>query len=253
MTPTYAPATRHEPDASSRNGQARPALGARLRRSLIDWVRTLLIVGVVLGTFRSTIADWYDVPTGSMNPTIIEGDRILVNKLAFGVRVPFSPWWIAQWGEPRRGDIVILYSPKDGARLVKRVIGVPGDAIEMTRNRLTINGGAVEYAAPESWMPSAMPSDRRGRHTYATEMLPGRAHAVLGTPGVMSLNSFGPITIPAGQFFVMGDNRDLSADSRIFGLVPRDRIVGRASAVAVSLDRDHWYRPRWERFLGALR
>lgn len=253
MTATNAPVTRLESDASLPNGRARPALGVRLRRSLVDWVRTLLIVGVVLGTFRSTIADWYDVPTGSMNPTIIEGDRILVNKLAFGARVPFSPWWIAQWGEPARGDIVILYSPKDGTRLVKRVIGVPGDTIEMTSNRLTINGAAVEYAPPEAWMTSAMSSDKRARHTYATEMLPMRAHAVLGTPGVMSVNSFAPITVPPGRFFVMGDNRDMSADSRIFGLVPRDRIVGRAGAVAVSLDRDHWYRPRWERFFGVLK
>ncbi len=242
-----------ESNEAASSGNTRPSFRGRLRRSLIDWVRTLLVVGLVLGTFRSTIADWYDVPTGSMNPTIIEGDRILVNKLAYGVRVPFSPWWIAQWGEPQRGDIVIFYSPKDGTRLIKRVIGVPGDTIEMSSNRLTINGAAVEYAAPEPWMQSAMPIDKRTRHTYASEQLPARAHAVLGTPGVMSLSSFAPISVPPGRFFVMGDNRDLSADSRMFGLVPRERIVGRAGAVAVSLDRDHWYRPRWERFFGALK
>jgi signal peptidase I len=87
----------------------------------------------------SAIADWNDVPTGSMNPTILAGDRIFVNKLAYDLRISFTTWRLAHWDNPRRGEIVVFFSPVDGTRLVKRVIGVPGDVIAMNGNRLYIN------------------------------------------------------------------------------------------------------------------
>ena len=100
-----------------------------------EWVRPMLVMGFVLGSFRSAVADWNDVPTGSMKPTILEGDRVFVNKLAYDLKVPFTSWRLARWSEPQRGQIVVFFSPHDERRLVKRVIGLPGDRIEM-RNRL---------------------------------------------------------------------------------------------------------------------
>src|SRR5882724_11291668 len=107
--------------------------------------RPLLILAVVLFSIRSSLADWNDVPTGSMKPTILEGDRVFVNKLAYDLKVPFTTWHIAQWDNPQRGDIVVFYSPHDGKRLVKRVIGLPGDTLELRNNVLWLNGQVTEY------------------------------------------------------------------------------------------------------------
>src|SRR5215213_7423472 len=107
--------------------------------------KPFLLMVLALMSFRSTIADWNDVPTGSMKPSILEGDRIFVNKLAYDLKVPFTTWHLAEWDDPERGDVVVFYSPADGVRLVKRVIGVPGDVLEMRVNRLYINGKAADY------------------------------------------------------------------------------------------------------------
>jgi signal peptidase I len=205
------------------------------------------LVLVVL-TFRGAVADWNDVPTGSMIPTIIEGDRIFVNKLAYGLRVPLTYTWIGRWDEPERGEIVVLHSPEDGGRLVKRVIGVPGDLIAMQSNRLYINGEPVSYGRPTTRMGDIPGGGRRLQQILATEQLGDHAHPVLATPAAQAKRSFGPIRVPSGHYFVMGDNRDLSADSRVFGFVPRDQIVGRSSRVVISFDRDNWYLPRLSRF-----
>src|SRR6185436_509188 len=105
-----------------------------------EWAKPLLTILLITSAFRSAIADWNDVPTGSMKPTILEGDRVFVNKLAFDLKVPFTTWRLATWGEPKRGDIVVLFSPHDGTRLVKRVVGLPGEIIEMRDNKLFVNG-----------------------------------------------------------------------------------------------------------------
>src|SRR3954467_3698458 len=99
----------------------------RLRRFPREQIAPLAVIILVLTSFRSAIADWNIVPTGSMNPTIIEGDRIFVNKLAYGLKVPFTTWHLAHWDAPARGEIVVFNSPTDGTRLVKRVVALPGD------------------------------------------------------------------------------------------------------------------------------
>jgi len=108
-----------------------------------------LILALVLFSIRSSLADWNDVPTGSMKPTILEGDRVFVNKLAYDLKVPFTTRHVTEWSNPQRGDIVVFFSPKDGTRLVKRVIGLPGDTVELQNERLVINGQPVEYASPD--------------------------------------------------------------------------------------------------------
>src|SRR3954451_15453600 len=106
-------------------------------------IRPLMILAAVLFSLRSSLADWNDVPTGSMKPTILEGDRVFVNKVAYDLKVPFTTWHVAEWSNPRRGDIVVFFSPHDGERLVKRVIGLPGDTIELRNNVLVVNGQPI--------------------------------------------------------------------------------------------------------------
>ena len=123
--------------------------------------KPLLITALVLFAIRSAIADWNDVPTGSMKPTIIEGDRVFVNKLAYDLKVPFTTWHIAQWDNPKHGDIVVFFSPADGQRLVKRVIGLPGDQIELRDNRLLVNDAPVAYdPLPQSIVNDSVGSDK---------------------------------------------------------------------------------------------
>jgi signal peptidase I len=226
---------------------------ARLRRWWRQQIRPLLVLALILFSIRSSLGDWSDVPTGSMRPTILEGDRIFVNKLAYDFKVPFTTWQIAEWGNPQRGDIVVFFSPQDGKRLVKRVVGLPGDTIELRNNGLVINAEPVIYQPiAEEFLRDIPASDRVGR-VFATEQLPGQSHAVAGHPTAPALRSFAPVRVHAGQYFMLGDNRDDSFDSRFWGAVDRKQIVGQATCVVVSLDgRNHWY-PRWQRFFTSLR
>lgn len=222
-----------------------------------SWARKNGIVGMALVlvavlSVRSAIADWNDVPTGSMEPTILVGDRIFVNKLAYDLRFPFTGWRLATWGDPGRGDIVTCWSPADGNRLVKRVVGLPGDTLAMARGRLEINGRPLDYRpADDAYWVELLGGEAEGKLFY-TEDLAGVEHMVAYQPARRSIRDFGPVVIPQGRYFMMGDNRDNSADSRYFGFVARDEIIGQATAVALSLDYDHWYRPRWSRFFSRL-
>jgi signal peptidase I len=187
-----------------------------------------------------------------MQPTILVGDRILVNKLAYDLKVPFTTWHLAEWSNPRRGDIVVFYSPHDGTRLVKRVVGLPGDTVEMRNEQLIINGNAVAYAALSAELAEQLPAAERPGSQFATEQLPGQKHVVMALPGLPAKRTFGPVTVPADSYFMMGDNRDNSFDSRYFGVVDRQQILGQATTVVLSLDRENYWLPRWQRFGSAL-
>ena len=215
-------------------------------------VRPLLIVLLIGFSIRSSLADWNEVPTGSMRPTILEGDRIFVNKLAYDLKLPFTTWHIAEWGNPQRGDIAVFYSPHDGKRLVKRVVGLPGDTLELRNNTLVINGQPVAYRPVAEDLLRDIPAAARAGCVFATEQLPGQTHAVGGYPGLPARGTFVPIRVPDGQYFMMGDNRDDSFDSRYWGTVDRQQIIGRATAVVLSLDQGHHWLPRWERALRPL-
>lgn len=224
----------------------------RLLRFWREWARPLIVVLVVCGSFRSAIADWNDVPTGSMKPTIVEGDRIFVNKLAYGLRVPFTSWQVIERSGPQRGDIVIFFSPQDGVRMVKRVIGLPGDRIELRDNRVYVNGKSALYGKLDDDIIAVIPPETRSRHQFAQEIFAGPPHPMMTTPQTGSRKTYGPIEVPPGTYFMMGDNRDNSRDSRWFGCVPRDLIVGRATRVVLSVDPDRHYLPRWGRFFQGL-
>lgn len=225
---------------------------ARARKWLRQELRPLLITALAIFAVRSSFADWNDVPTGSMKPTILEGDRVFVNKLAYDLKVPFTTLHVAEWGAPKRGDIVVFYSPKDGTRLVKRTIGLPGDVVKLRNDQLIINGSVVEYKPIAEELLHDVSTSDRASSVYASEQLPGRSHLVAGIPAAPAMRDFGPYRVPEGSYFMMGDNRDDSFDSRYFGPVRRDRILGRATAVVASVDHSHYYKPRWDRFFSSL-
>ena len=187
-----------------------------------------------------------------MKPTILEGDRVFVNKLAYDLKVPFTTWHITQWSNPQRGDIVVFFSPKDGTRLVKRVIGLPGDTVELRNEQLVINGQPVDYAAPDPDMAAQVSGPERERGIFATEKLSTGSHAVMAINGVPAMRTFPPIQVPTDHYFMMGDNRDNSFDSRYFGPVARDQIVGRATSVVLSLNKENHWLPRWNRTCSSL-
>ncbi len=204
--------------------------------------RTFLIFIALMFVFRSAIADWNEVPTGSMKPTVIEGDRVLVNKMAYDLRVPFTHISLLKRGDPQRGDIITFDSKAPGKRMLKRTIGLPGDVVELRDNVLIINGERLNYV-PHSSSLAAVDQ---------LEDLFGVKHIVRLSRIKSDYSSFGPVEVPEGHYLTLGDNRDNSGDSRVFGFVPRKEIVGRTRSLVLSLDYDNYYIPRKGRFLQPL-
>lgn len=228
-----------------------------------EWIRPLGTIFIIMGLFRLAILDWFDVPSGSMEPTVMTGDRIFVNKSAFGLRIPFTKdKWITQWGTPNRGDLVVCYSPDEGdeVRLVKRVVAIPGDTIEMRDGFLFINGEAPEITPVEASEFPAMDQVDASKMNFFIETVDGYAHPIMLNQGRSGIRNFPPIEVPEDQYVIIGDNRDNSKDARAWNeakampgktiaFMDIDRIQGRAFAVAFSLDG---WTPRWGRFFHDL-
>lgn len=215
-----------------------------MKKILKAWkeYRSLFVFIALMLVFRSAFADWNTVPTGSMKPTILEGDRILVNKMAYDLRLPFTHLSLYKIADPARGDIVVFDSEVSGKKLIKRIIGVPGDIVALQNNALTINGNKLSYSNLQS---SPLTTDK-------IENLFGLTHTIRVQKEGSQLSDFGSVKVPDGHYLVLGDNRDSSADSRVIGFVPRGEIVGRSQSVILSLDYDNFYMPRSDRFLQRL-
>jgi len=202
---------------------------------------------LVFGLIRTAVADYNPVPSGSMHPSILEGDVVLVNRLAYQLKLPLTDIVLARLAEPRRGDIVTFSSPQDGTRLIKRVIGLPGDVIAMRAKRLFLNGHQVTYSVdgPVS-ETDAQGVARAG--TLMRENLGENPYDVQWLRSIDNRPDFGPIRIPPDRYLMLGDNRDNSADSRYIGLVARERLIGRANRILVSVDMTGDWMPRFARF-----
>jgi signal peptidase I len=225
-----------------------------------SWGPAILIVL----TIRSILVEPFQIPSGSMVPTLAIGDFIVVSKFAYGVRVPFTDIEVVPLGEPERGDVVVfihpptasedpmcffkripvvlsfgsLRGPKDPCTTdyIKRVVGLPGDTIEVRDDVVYVNGLEQTRTFQEnySYTDQFCRTDEMRRFE---EVLDGTPHPVLQTTSYALRNAdYGPKTVPEGEFFMMGDNRDNSADSRFWGFVPRDYIKGKAKFVWLSLD-----------------
>jgi signal peptidase I len=188
-----------------------------------------------------------------MNPTILEGDLIYVNKIAYDLRFPLTLHRLAKWSNPQRGDIVVCFSPDDGTRLVKRVIGQPGDTIELRNNTLFLNGEPAGYTKIDSKDIKDLSGNLKEKCIFALEDLDGISHHIMSIPSITAIRSFGPVTVPKNKYFVMGDNRDNSRDSRYFGFVERKSIIGKAKGVITSFNITDKYQPRFKRFFASLK
>lgn len=213
------------------------------------WLRgnaKLLAFALLLGVFRTAVADWNPIPSASMHPNLLEGDVVFVNRLAFDVKVPLTDVVVAHTGDPRRGDIVTFASPENGMRLIKRVIGLPGDTIEMRGKRVYVNGTAASY--DELGLRDEPLAPRGVKALHLEEETNGSRHEIQWLARRGERDDFGPLTIPADHYLMLGDNRDNSEDSRWFGLVPREKLIGRAERILVSADYKGTWALRFDRF-----
>ena len=215
-----------------------------------DWLREnrgFIVFILLFAMFRTAVADWNPIPSGSMRPNLLEGDVVFVNRLAYDLKLPLTDKVLAHLGDPVRGDIVTFTSPADGKRLIKRLVAIPGDTVQMHGKRLVINGADADYAVLETGMepmgegvslPVVHLMEKQGDSERHVQWLPSLTRAA----------DFGPLRIPDGEYLMLGDNRDNSADSRYIGLIKREAIIGKAERVLVSAAiKDDWM-PRFGRF-----
>jgi len=202
-------------------------VGQKAKSTFREYAEAILMALLLALFIRTFIVQAFKIPSGSMIPTLAIGDHILVNKLSYGIRIPFLEKYLVSFGAPARGDVIVFIYPEDRSKdFIKRVIGVAGDTVEVRNKKVFINGKAVEdsHAHFEGYDPQ------------------------LG--GTVNGDNYGPKVVPEGHIFVMGDNRDRSYDSRFWGYVPLSEVRGKAFLIYWSWDgTDRWV--RWER-LGSL-
>ncbi len=197
---------------------------------------------VLMVFFRSAVADWYTIPSGSMQPTLEIGDRVVVDKMAYDFKVPLTNISLKKMGEPERGDIIVFESVAADNRLIKRVVGLPGDKLSMTNEILTLNGKPISYNNTNI-------SPNNAHNNYLIENLTGLKHLIKHDKNkVAQLANFNTVVVPKDHYLVLGDNRRNSADSRVYGFVPRKELKGKANYVAFSINYDNYYLPKAHRF-----
>jgi len=221
-------------------------------KALIRENKGFIVFLLLLGIFRTAFADWNPIPSASMHPNLLEGDVVFVNRVAYDLKVPLTDVSLHRLGDPQRGDIVTFSSPKDGTRLIKRIAALPGDRVEMHGERLIINGKYAEYNVIGN---STETIENVGDLQALTlhEMHGDASFNIQVLPQVAARRDFGPVTVPADSYLMLGDNRDNSADSRVIGFVPRKLLIGRAERILVSADIQGNWAPRTDRIGMSLR
>ena len=197
----------------------------------VEFLGSLFGVITLVLVLRSFLFEPFQIPSGSMIPTLKVGDFILVNKFSYGLRLPVSGTKVVEIGEPKRGDVMVFIPPHKKQHYIKRVVGLPGDTVEVRNGILYVNGEEMVQKPHESWSASDP------FHLVQSEQLGDVEHAIRRRviPGNLSRNY--AKTIPDGYYCLVGDNRDNSNDSRAWGLVPEENIVGKAVAVWMHWDK----------------
>lgn len=204
---------------------------------LLEYSRSFFPILLVVLLLRSFLVEPFRIPSGSMMPTLLIGDFILVNKYIYGVRLPVVHTKIIEMGQPARGDIVVFRFPKDPrVDYIKRIIGLPGDRIAYYNKQLFVNGTEVKQTTLAEYQGQGQGSNMSGA-TLLNEDLTGINHDILIREGQPSVQ--GEFTVPQGQYFVMGDNRDNSNDSRYWGTVPEANLLGKAFLIWMNWDLDN--------------
>ena len=218
-----------------------------------DWTRSILVAFALFMIVRTFVAEAFRIPTGSMENTLLVGDFLLVNKAVYGAEIPGTDVRLPAFTEPKRGDVVVFTPPHDPTKnYVKRLVGVPGDTLEMRGKELFLDGTPVAE-------PYVHYSDRSGDAVHP-DMGWQSNHLIASTARAYhpTRDNWGPLVVPAGQYFMLGDNRDNSEDSRYWGFVPRPAIHGRPWFVYYSFDAAlpeafSWLREvRWSRIGAAI-
>ena len=207
----------------------------------VDFSRSFFPVILIVLILRSFVVEPFRIPSGSMEPTLYDGDFILVNKFTYGLRLPVTNTLFLPLGEPARGDVIVFRFPDDPSiAYIKRVVGLPGDTLEYRSKQLFINGEAAEQQV----LPSL---PERPGYTQRLEQLGEIKHTIQIAenrisgayyPGLQPLQHPGDwrFTVPEGSYFAMGDNRDNSSDSRVWGLVPEENLIGKAFFIWMNSD-----------------
>jgi signal peptidase I len=228
----------------SRSRRAAAAGGAQVREPiLVEYAKSFFPILLLVLVIRSFLFEPFRIPSGSMMPTLVEGDFIFVNKFAYGLRLPVINTKFVKIGEPQHGDVVVFRLPSDpSVDYIKRVVGLPGDVVDYdaVKKQITLNGKTVP-------MKLEGPYDEDSGSVLVREQLGTHDHEVLLARGLLSRG--GRYEVPAGHYFVMGDNRDNSRDSRFEGVefIPEGNLVGRAVAVWMNWRWPTEGGPRWSR------
>nr|VFJ62309.1 MAG: signal peptidase I Serine peptidase. MEROPS family S26A [Candidatus Kentron sp. FW]VFJ68526.1 MAG: signal peptidase I Serine peptidase. MEROPS family S26A [Candidatus Kentron sp. FW] len=231
---------RRTPDTEG-DDKASPG-GTGLMAKVVDYARSFFPVFLIVLVLRSFFVEPFRIPSGSMLPTLEIGDFILVNKYTFGVRLPVFDKKIIDLGQPERGDVVVFRFPEDGSTpYIKRVVGLPGDRIDYRNDALYINDKEVAREFIDTYMATGSSKKMTGAKRYL-EHLEGVDHQILIQPVPMSMfhgkpyYPYAPFDVPEGHYFVMGDNRDNSRDSRYWGTVPDENLIGKAFLIWMNFE-----------------
>ncbi|MGM0594508.1 MAG: signal peptidase I [Pseudomonadota bacterium] len=215
--------------------------------SLVELSRSFFPIILIVLVVRSFVVEPFRIPSGSMMPTLLVGDFILVNKFAYGIRLPVLNTKVIDTGAPERGEIIVFrYPEQPEVDYIKRVVGVPGDHVRYRNKQLFINGQPARQESLGSYVGEGSGSVMNGAR-HLKENLLGTEHDILVMPGRNVFGGDFEFVVPEGQYFVMGDNRDNSRDSRAWGTVPERNLVGKAFFIWMSWDWERDYLIDWGR------